>query len=80
MKWKRCGLVYPQRGGDKPHYWMSGFVCSLFSRRLLEKHGFEDAPEGYTTDGWFWSHKIMPDVSMTSLEIWRVLEIEHLDG
>lgn len=71
--------VYPHRNRSAPaHNWMSGFGCSLFSRKLLEKYDFHDAPAHTTTDGWFWANKIMPDMSMTSLEIWRILDIQHL--
>lgn len=71
---------YPARGKgyESP---MSGFGCSLFSRRLVAENDFADCPSDTSTDGWWWHNKIRPQGRRyVSLELWGLLDVRHIDG
>lgn len=67
--------VYPGRTHQDRQ--TSGFGCSLFSRRLIEKHDFDVPPSGHSCDSWLW-RRVQHDC--TALELWNLLEIRHLNG
>lgn len=69
---------YPNRVTGEPG--MSGFGCSMFSRRIMEIHTFEGAPSDRTTDGWWWHTKVRHDLTIRALELWGVLDIKHVNS
>jgi len=77
MKMDWISHDYPVRGDHQiPNEWMSGFGCTLFSRKIIEENSFEDAPEETTTDGWYWNSKIKMN-SYKTIEAWWLLDIKH---
>ena len=69
--------TYPDR--TDPKNIMSGFGCSLFSRNIMEKTDFVDAPSDRTTDGWYWNNKVRGK-GFKVVEVWEILKLEHLNG
>lgn len=53
-------------------------VC-LFSRRFLEKYGWGDFADNYTSDGGLWA-KCKDDRDFVTIEIWNKLDIVHLQS
>lgn len=59
---------------------VSGFGCSLFSRKLMTNETMEDMPNNTAVDGWFWHNKVKAKNKYKSIEFWELLKLEHLDG
>ena len=65
---------YPSPGPDS----QQGIGCSLLSRRLIEKFGWQGAEDLATPDGWLWGH-VRPRASeYPTVELWGYLDVEHL--
>lgn len=67
---------YPLRAKEPDSHQINtaGFGCVLFSRKLIEQHGFSDAPAETTTDGWYW-RKV--EGRCSAVDIWGLLDIKH---
>lgn len=72
------GLGYPCRITGKPS--IAAFGCTMFSRKIMIRYTFDDCPADQWTDGWWWHKKIQPDTSLTVMEGWGILPLEHLNG
>jgi len=72
------GMSYPRREDQEPGY--AAFGCTMFSRRIAERHGFADCAAGSSPDGWWWHHKVKMDPDMRVAEYWGVLQLDHLNA
>lgn len=69
--------AYPDRVGPADIEVEQGIGCSLFSRRLMETHGFKSLGDNYTADGGLWN-KVRPDRRFATTELWNFLTVQHL--
>jgi hypothetical protein len=67
---------YPSR--QNPKNIMSGFGCTMFSRKIMQE-SFLGCPRDHTsTDSYFWNEVILPQKEKyRTIESWNLLDIEH---
>lgn len=58
---------------------MDGFGCTMFSRNIIKKESFADAPSDTTTDGWYWNAKIKVK-KYKVIDLQGILKLEHRNG